>query len=105
MDWLTFAFAKENDGIDLRADKMALQRLKDSAEKAKCELSSAPTAAIHLPFLAAGGDGRGALHLDKQLSREQLEDLTKDLVARCIAVTEKTLKDAGVRPSQIAEVI
>jgi molecular chaperone DnaK len=105
MDWLTFAFAKENEGIDLRADKMALQRLKDSAEKAKCELSGAPTAAIHLPFLAAGGDGRGALHLDKQLSREQLEDLTKDLVGRCIAVTEKTLKDAGVRPSQIAEVI
>ena len=105
MDWLTFAFAKENGGIDLRQDKMALQRLKDSAEKAKCELSSAPTAAIHLPFLAAGGDGRGALHLDKQLSREQLEDLTKDLVGRCIAVAEKTLKDAGVRPNQVAEVI
>jgi molecular chaperone DnaK len=105
MDWLTFAFAKENGGIDLRQDKMALQRLKDAAEKAKCELSTAQTAAIHLPFLAAGGDGRGALHLDKQLAREQLEELTKDLVARCISVAEKTLKDAGVRPSQIAEVI
>jgi molecular chaperone DnaK len=105
MDWLTFAFAKENGGIDLRQDKMALQRLKDAAEKAKCELSTAQTSAVHLPFLVAGGDGRGALHLDKQLAREQLEDLTKDLVARCISVTEKTLKDAGVRPSQIAEVI
>jgi molecular chaperone DnaK len=105
MDWLTFAFAKENGGIDLRQDKMALQRLKDAAEKAKCELSGAQTAPIHLPFLVAGGEGRGALHLDKQLAREQLEDLSKDLVARCISVTEKTLKDAGVRPSQIAEVI
>jgi molecular chaperone DnaK len=105
MDWLTFAFAKENGGIDLRQDKMALQRLKDAAEKSKCELSSVQTAAIHLPFLVAGGEGRGALHLDKQLAREQLEDLTKDLVARCISVAEKTLKDAGVRPSQIAEVI
>jgi molecular chaperone DnaK len=105
MDWLTFAFAKENGGIDLRQDKMALQRLKDASEKGKCELSSVQTAAIHLPFLVAGGEGRGALHLDKQLSREQIEDLTKDLVARCITVTEKTLKDAGVRPNQVAEVI
>jgi molecular chaperone DnaK len=105
MDWLTFGFAKEHGGIDLRQDKMALQRLRDAAEKAKCELSSAPTSAIHLPFLAAGGDGKGALHLDKQLGREQLEELTKELVARCIAVAEKTLKDAGVRTSQVGEVI
>jgi len=105
MDWLTFGFAKENAGIDLRQDKMALQRLKDSAEKAKCELSGAPSASIHLPFLVAGADGKGALHLDKQLAREQLEELTKDLVERCIAVAEKTLKDAGVRPSQVGEVL
>ncbi len=105
MDWLTFAFAKENGGVDLRQDKMALQRLKDSAEKAKCELSAAPTASIHLPFLVASGIGKGALHLDKQLSREQLEELTKDLVDRCIAVTERTLKDAGVRPAQVGEVV
>jgi molecular chaperone DnaK len=105
MDWLTFAFAKENGGIDLRQDKMALQRLRDSAEKAKCELSTATTAPIHLPFLVAGADGRGALHLDKQLSREQLEELTKDLVGRCIAVTEKTMKDAGVRAGQVSDVI
>jgi molecular chaperone DnaK len=105
MDWLTFSFAKENGGIDLRQDKMALQRLKDAAEKAKCELSSAPSASIHLPFLVAGKDGKGALHLDKQLTREQLEELTKDLVERCIHVTDKTLKDAGVRPAQVGEVI
>ncbi len=105
MDWLTFAFAKENAGIDLRQDKMALQRLKDSAEKAKCELSSTPTASIHLPFLVSGGEGRGALHLDKQIGRDKLEELTKDLVDRCVAVTEKTLKDAGVRPGQVGEVI
>jgi molecular chaperone DnaK len=105
MDWLTFAFAKENGGIDLRADKMALQRLRDAAEKAKCELSGAATAAIHLPFLAPGGDAKGALHLDKQLSRERLEELTKDLVDRCISVTERTLRDAGVRPNQVGEVI
>jgi molecular chaperone DnaK len=105
MDWLTFTFARENGGIDLRQDKMALQRLKDAAEKAKIELSSAPQASIHLPFLVGGGDGKGALHLDKQLTREKLEELTKDLVERCIAVTERTLRDAGVRPSQVAEVI
>jgi molecular chaperone DnaK len=105
MDWLTFQFAKENGGIDLRADKMALQRLKDAAEKAKCELSSTATATIHLPFLVAGAAGGGALHLDRQLSRDQLEDLTTDLVDRCIAVTERTLKDAGIRPRQVGEVI
>ncbi len=105
MDWLTFGFAKENGGIDLRGDQMALQRLKDAAEKAKCELSLAPTSAIHLPFLAAGGNGKGALHLNAQLGREQLEELTSDLVERCIAVAEKTLKDAGVRTSQVGEVI
>jgi molecular chaperone DnaK len=105
MDWLTFTFAKENGGIDLRQDKMALQRLKDAAEKAKCELSAAPTSAIHLPFLVGGGDGKPALHLDRQLGRDKLEELTKDLVDRCIAVTEKTLRDAGVRPAQVSEVI
>jgi molecular chaperone DnaK len=105
MDWLTFTFAKENGGIDLRQDKMALQRLRDGAEKAKCELSSVPTTSIHLPFLVGGGDGKAALHLDKQLSREKLEELTKDLVDRCITVAEKTLKDAGVRPAQVGEVI
>jgi molecular chaperone DnaK len=105
MDWLTFNFAKENGGVDLRQDKMALQRLRDAAERAKCQLSGTPTADIHLPFLVAGGEGRAALHLTKQLTRDKLEELTKDLVERCIVVTEKTLRDAGVRPSQVDEVL
>jgi molecular chaperone DnaK len=105
MDWLTFGFAKEHGGVDLRQDKMALQRVRDAAERAKCELSSAASAPIHLPFLIGGGEGKGALHLDRQLSREGLEELTKDLVDRCIAVTERTLRDAGVRPAQVGEVI
>jgi molecular chaperone DnaK len=105
MEWLASAFAEENGGIDLRLDKMALQRLKDAAEKAKCELSSSQSASLHLPFLAGGGNGKGALHLDKQLGRDKLEELTKDLVERCIRVADRTLKDAGVRPSQVGEVI
>ena len=105
MDWLTFGFAKEHGGVDLRQDKMALQRVRDAAERVKCELSSATSAAIHLPFLLGGGGGKGALHLDRQLSRDGLEELTKDLVDRCVAVTERTLKDAGVRPAQVGEVI
>ncbi len=105
MDWVTFGFARENGGIDLRADKMALQRVRDAAEQAKCQLSSAASTAIHLPFLVGGGESKGALHLDKQLAREQLEELTNDLVERCIAVTARTLKDAGVRASQVGEVI
>jgi molecular chaperone DnaK len=105
MDWLTFVFAKESGGVDLRQDRMALQRLKDAAEKAKCELSSVAETAIHLPFLVGGADGKSARHLEKTLGREKLEELTKDLVDRCIAVTERTLKAAGVRPNQITEVI
>ncbi|HSB18913.1 MAG TPA: Hsp70 family protein, partial [Anaeromyxobacteraceae bacterium] len=105
MDWIVFTFAKENGGIDLRADKMALQRLKDAAEKAKIELSAAPATSISLPFLAGGGDGRPALHLEKQLTREKLEELTADLVDRTVKVTEKTLRDAGVRARDVGDVI
>ena len=105
MDWLTFTFAKENGGVDLRQDKMALQRLKDAAERAKIELSSVPTADIHLPFLIPAGDGKQALHLTRQLTRDKLEELTKDLVDRCVAVTDRTLRDAGVKPGQVDEVI
>jgi len=105
MDWLTFSFAKEHQGMDLRQDKMALQRLKDAAEKAKIELSAIQNASIHLPFLASAGDGKAAIHLEKQLGRDKLEELTKDLVDRCIQVAERTLRDAGVRPSQIGEVL
>ncbi len=105
MDWLTFSFAKENQGVDLRQDKMALQRLRDAAEKAKIELSGTQGANVHLPFLAAAGDGKAALHLAKQLTREKLEELTKDLVDRCVQVTERALRDAGIRAAQIGEVL
>ncbi|HEU4381930.1 MAG TPA: molecular chaperone DnaK [Anaeromyxobacteraceae bacterium] len=105
MDWLVFSFAKENGGIDLRQDKMALQRLKDAAERAKIELSAATSAGIHLPFLASAGDGKSALHMERQLGRDKLEELSKDLVDRCTQVAEKTLRDAGVRPSQVGEVL
>jgi molecular chaperone DnaK len=105
MDWLTFSFAREHEGIDLREDKMALQRVRDAAEKTKCELSAGTQTSIHLPFLVGGGEGRPALHLERQLPREKLEELTHDLVERCIQVAERTLKDAGVRPAQVGEVI
>ncbi|GEJ56221.1 molecular chaperone DnaK [Anaeromyxobacter diazotrophicus] len=105
MEWLIFGFAQDHLGVDLRSDTMALQRLKDAAERAKCELSSAPAASVHLPFLLGGGEGKPALHLERQLKRDQLEELTRDLVARCVAVTKRTLEDAGVRPAQVDEVI
>jgi molecular chaperone DnaK len=105
MDWLIFGFAQEHGGADLRADTMALQRLRDAAEKAKCELSAAPATSVHLPFLLGGGEGRPALHLERQLRRDKLEELTRDLVARCISVTKRSLEDAGVRPGQVGEVV
>jgi molecular chaperone DnaK len=105
MDWLTFTFAKEHQGVDLRQDKMALQRLRDASEKAKIELSSVQNASIHLPFLAAAGEGKAALHLEKQLGRDKLEEVTKDLVDRCLQVTERTLRDAGIRPNQVGDVL
>ncbi len=105
IDWLVQSFAEEHQGIDLREDKMALQRLRDAAERAKVELSEIEQAAILLPFLAGGGDGRAALHFDRQLTRSKLEELTLDLVQRAIAVTDRTLRDAGVRPGDVDEVL
>jgi molecular chaperone DnaK len=105
MEWLTFQFAKQQGGVDLREDKMALQRLKDAAERAKCELSSVASAQIHLPFLASAPGGAAALHLDEQLTRERLEDLTRDLVDRCIQVADRTLRDAGVRVQDVGDVL
>jgi molecular chaperone DnaK len=105
IDWLTFSFAQEHPGIDLRQDKMALQRLRDAAERSKIELSEAPQSAIHLPFLAGAPEGKAALHLDRQLSREKLEELTQDLVDKAIQVADRTLRDSGVRAGQIDEVL
>jgi len=93
MDWLVLEFAREHQ-IDLRRDKMALQRLRDAAEKAKCELSSARETEINLPFIISTG-GSDALHLQKTLTREKLEALTIDLVERTIKICKKAVEEAG----------
>jgi molecular chaperone DnaK len=93
MDWLVLEFAREHQ-IDLRRDKMALQRLRDAAEKAKIELSSARETEINLPFIISTG-GSDALHLQKTLTREKLEALTVDLVERTIKICKKTVEEAG----------
>jgi molecular chaperone DnaK len=102
IDWLVFGFAKEHK-IDLRRDKMALQRLKDVAEKAKCELSSAKEAEINLPFIIS--QGGEALHLSRTLTRDKLEELTADLIERCINICRKTLAEADIEKAAIEDVI
>src|SRR6476469_9922532 len=102
IDWLVFGFAKEHK-IDLRRDKMALQRLKDVAEKAKCELSAAKEAEINLPFIIS--QGGEALHLQRTLTRDKLEELTADLSERCINICRKTLAEADIEKSAIEDVI
>ncbi len=102
MDFLADEFQKEN-GIDLRKDRMALQRLKEAAEKAKIELSSATQTDINLPFITA--DATGPKHLNVSLTRAKLESLVEDLLARTKGPMEKALKDAGLSRSQIDEVI
>ena len=103
LEWLVFGFAKENK-IDLRKDKMALQRLRDSAERAKCELSSATSAEINLPFIISA-EGQDALHLQRTLTREKLDELCIDLVERAIQITERTLGAAKISKEEIDEVI
>jgi len=102
MDWLVDEFKKDN-GINLRNDKMALQRLKESAEKAKIELSSAMETEINLPFITA--DATGPKHLVVKLSRAKFEQLTADLVNRTIGPCRTALADAGLSASDIQEVI
>ena len=102
MDYLADEFQKEN-GIDLRKDRMALQRLKEAAEKAKIELSSATQTDINLPFITA--DATGPKHLNVALTRAKLESLVEDLLARTKGPMEKALQDAGLSRSQIDEVI
>ena len=102
IDWLVFGFAKEHK-IDLRKDKMALQRLKDVAEKAKCELSTAKEAEINLPFIISKGGE--ALHLQRTLTREKLEELTSDLIERCLQICKKTLSEADIEKTAIEDVI
>ena len=103
VDWLASEFSKQNAGLDLRKDKMALQRLKESAEKAKHELSSALETDIHLPFITA--DATGPKHLSVSISRAKLEELTEHLIERSIEPCKIALKDAGVTTAQVDEVI
>lgn len=102
IDWLAGKFQADN-GIDLRQDKMALQRLKDAAEKAKMELSSTSQTNINLPFISAGA--AGPLHLDYTLTRAEFERITKDLLDRCKAPVQQALKDAGLSTGDVNEVI
>ena len=103
IEWLVFGFLKEHK-IDLRRDRMALQRIRDQAEKAKCELSSGPQAEINLPFIISTGKN-DALHLQRALPRQKFEDLVIDLCERCIQICDKTLKDAGIRKQDLDDVI
>ncbi len=102
IDWIADTFKAEN-GIDLRSDKMALQRLKEAAEKAKIELSGTMSTQINLPFITA--DATGPKHFDAALSRAKFNELTADLVERTMVPTKKALADAGLSVSQIDKVL
>jgi molecular chaperone DnaK len=102
MDYLADEFRKES-GIDLRKDRLALQRLKDAAEKAKIELSSTTQTDVNLPFITA--DQNGPKHLTMKLTRAKLEALVDDLIQRTVGPCQAALKDAGLQPSEIDEVV
>jgi molecular chaperone DnaK len=102
VDWMVSEF-KKAQGIDLAADRMALQRLYEAAEKAKIELSSTMTTQINLPFITATQEG--PKHLDLQLTRAKLEEITADLLARTVGPTEQCLKDAGMDKAKIDHVV
>ena len=102
VDWLADEF-KSSNGIDLRQDPMALQRLKEAAEKAKCELSTALTSDINLPFITA--DATGPKHINESLTRAKLEQLAEELIARTIEPCRQALADAEMNASDIDEVV
>ena len=102
MDWICSEFKKQ-EGIDLTGDKQAMQRVKEAAEKAKCELSSVYETNINLPFITA--DANGPKHLDMNLTRAKFEELSYDLLERCKATVEKAIQDAGITKNDINEVI
>lgn len=102
MNWLCDEF-KKSEGIDLRNDKQAMQRIKEAAEKAKCELSSVIETNINLPFITA--DANGPKHLDISLTRAKFEDLCHDLLDRCKKPVEQAIKDAGLSKGDINEVV
>lgn len=103
IEWIVFGFLKEHK-IDLRKDRMALQRIRDAAEKAKCELSSGAQTEINLPFIISTNKN-DALHLQRTLTRDKFEDLVIDLCERCLQICDKTLKDAGLQKSDLGDVI
>ncbi len=102
INWLVDEF-KKDQGIDLRKDRMALQRLKEAAEKAKCELSTTMETEVNLPFITA--DASGPKHLSMKLTRSKLEQLTDDLIQRTIEPCRQALRDAGLEPKDINEVV
>ncbi len=102
IDWMTTEFKKET-GIDLTKDRMAMQRLKEAAEKAKIELSTLLTASINLPFISSTPEGPA--HLELTLTRAQLQDITQDLLERMIGPTEQAMSDARLEPSEIQRVL
>ena len=102
IDWMADEFKKEN-GVDLRSDKMAAQRLKEAAEKAKIELSGVASTAINLPFITA--DATGPKHLDMTLTRAKFNELTSDLVERTMQPVRRALSDAGLQPSDLHKVL
>src|SRR5712671_3658416 len=102
MDYLADEFRKET-GIDLRKDRLALQRLKDAAEKAKIELSSTTQTDVNLPFITA--DQNGPKHLNMKLTRAKLEALVDDLIQRTVGPCKAAMEDAGLQPSEIDEVV
>jgi molecular chaperone DnaK len=102
IDWITEEF-KRDQGIDLSQDKMALQRLKEAAEKAKCELSTVTETEINLPFITA--DASGPKHLQLKLNRAKFEQLIEDLLQRTMGPCERALKDSGIKASDIDEVV
>ncbi len=103
IDWIADTFKKENGGIDLRNDKMALQRLKEAAEKAKIELSGMTSANINLPFITA--DATGPKHFNADLSRAKFNEITADLVEGCMIPCRQALKDAGLNISQLDKIL
>ncbi len=102
IDWIAEQFKAEN-GIDLRDDKMALQRLKEAAEKAKIELSGVPTTSINLPFITA--DATGPKHFEATLTKAKFDELTRDLVEATMKPTRQALSDAGLTPADINKVL
>jgi molecular chaperone DnaK len=102
IDWLVSQF-KNAQGVDLSADRMAMQRLKEAAEKAKIELSQTQSTQINLPFITANADG--PLHLDETLSRAKFQEMTSDLIERCRIPFEQALKDAGISKGDLHHVI